>query len=104
MTSNPTVIIVDDDLAIRESLSELIKAMGLHVVSYETAHDFLVGYDGSNPGCLLLDLRLPGMSGMALFEHLVEQKVPLPVIFITGYGDIPTSVKAMRLGALDFLE
>jgi FixJ family two-component response regulator len=102
--NSATVFVVDDDAAVRKSLSLLVQSVQLPVETYETAQAFLDTYDPSRPGCLVLDLRMPGVSGLELQQRLASQNVPLPVIFISAHGDLPTAVAAMRAGALDFLE
>ncbi len=102
--NSATVFVVDDDAAVRKSLSLLVQSVQLPVETYETAQAFLDAYDPSRPGCLVLDLRMPGVSGLELQQRLASQNVHLPVIFISAHGDLPTAVAAMRAGALDFLE
>lgn len=104
MGSDPTVFVVDDDAAVCDSLTWLIKSAGLPVETYDSARAFLAHYRPDRPGCLVLDLRMPGMSGIELQERLARQEMSLPVIIITGHGDVPTAVKAMRAGAVDLLE
>ena len=104
MTRKSTVFIVDDDTAVRDSLGSLLEAAGFCVQCYPSAEDFLAGYRPNSPGCLLLDVAMPGMSGPALADVLSERGIGLPIIFLTGYGDVRTSVEAMKRGALDFLE
>jgi two-component system response regulator FixJ len=99
----PTVFVVDDDLAIREWLEVLLRGAGYGVVSFESAPAFLAGYEDGMPGCLVLDIRMPGMSGLELQARLRERGIQLPVIFITSHGDVPMAVEAMRAGAIDFL-
>ncbi len=96
------VFIVDDDEAVCDSLDVLLTSMGLETRVYHSGQDFLDRYDQS-PGCLLLDVRMPGMSGMELQKRLVELNHQLPIVFISGHGDIPMAVEAMKLGAVDFL-
>jgi len=103
MTKEGTVFIVDDDEGVREGLSLLLEAVGQPCELYSSAIDFLKAYDPSKRGCLVLDIRMPGMSGLELQEVLNERGSQLPVIFITGHGDIPMAVNAMRRGALDFI-
>lgn len=103
-TSEPTVFVVDDDDAMRESLTWLIESVGLKVATYASADDFLQAYYPGRPGCLLLDVRMPGMSGLELQGHLQQQQVTVPVIMITGHGDVPMAVRAMKAGAIDFIE
>ena len=100
----PTVFVVDDDEGVRTALRWLIKSVGLKVETFASASEFLVAFDQCARGCLLLDVRMPGMSGLALQKHLVDQGVALPVIMITGYGDVQMAVQAMKLGAVDFIE
>jgi len=98
------VFIVDDDEAMRDALDTLIRSVGMKTVLHASADEFLASYDPEQPGCLVLDVRMPGMSGLELQDRLVEEGVDLPVIIITGHGDVPMAVRAMRAGALDFLE
>ncbi|WP_332672758.1 response regulator transcription factor [Aromatoleum sp.] len=98
------IYIVDDDEALRDSLVWLLESNGYAVASYESAASFLEIYDASLTGCLVLDVRMPGMSGLELFEELKRRRSPLPVIFITGHGDVPMAVSAVKKGAVDFIE
>lgn len=100
----PTVFIVDDDEAVRNSLRLLLKSVGLAALALPTAQEFLANYDPQQPGCLVLDVRMPGMSGLELQEQLNVRGAIIPVIFITGHGDIPMAVEAMQQGAFDFLQ
>jgi len=100
----PTVFVVDDDAAVRQSLVLLIRSMALPVAAFESAQDFLERGDPAHPGCLVLDIRMPGMSGLELQDELVRRDVSLPVIFITGHGDVAMAVRAMKSGAVDFIE
>lgn len=100
----PTVFLVDDDDAYRRSLRFLLEAADLVVEDFASAHAFLDSYDSQRPGCLLLDVRMPQMSGLELQEQLRRHQVGLPIIFITGHGNVPMSVKAMKAGAMDFIE
>jgi FixJ family two-component response regulator len=100
----PTVYIVDDDDAVRNSLRLLLKSVGLAAVAIPTAQEFLSTYDPQQPGCLILDVRMPGMSGLELQQQLNLRGAVIPVIFITGHGDIPMAVEAMQHGAFDFLQ
>jgi two-component system, LuxR family, response regulator FixJ len=97
------VYLVDDDDAVRDSLGFLLKSVGLPISRHVSAQEFLAAYTGK-PGCLLLDICMPGMSGLELQRHLNSCGVMIPVVFITGRGDIPVAVEAMRQGAFDFLE
>jgi len=97
------VFIVDDDEAVRDSMSMLLDTIDLPHRCFATAAEFLDYFDGSQRGCLVLDIRMPGMSGLELQQRLKETRAMLPIIFITGHGDIPMAVEAMRQGALDFM-
>jgi FixJ family two-component response regulator len=97
------VFVVDDDSSVREAIKSLIKSVGLRVETFETAQQFLESKRPEVPGCVVLDVRLPGLSGLDLQRELAAHDINLPIIFITGYGDIPMSVTAMKAGALEFL-
>lgn len=99
-----TIFVVDDDKAVRDSLSWLISSVGLHVETFGSAQDFLDVYDPTRPGCLLVDVRMPGMSGLELQKRLAENPHCLPVIVVTGHGDVQMAVRAMKDGAFDFIE
>ncbi|MFB9885562.1 response regulator transcription factor [Balneatrix alpica] len=99
-----TIYILDDDDALRDSLQWLLEAEGLQAQGYADPHAFFHAYDPERPGCLLLDIRMPGMSGLQVQQHLHELHITLPVIVMTGHGDVPLAVTAMKQGALDFLE
>jgi len=99
----PTVFIVDDDGRMRAAMQRLLKSVGLHSESFATPQDFLRHKLPDGPSCLVLDVRLPGMSGLEVQHKLNEAGVQMPIIFITGHGDIPMTVKAMKSGALEFL-
>ena len=99
----PTVIIVDDDAAVREGLSELILSAGFSSISFASTRELLDADILDRPGCLILDVRMPGASGLHLQHHLAQTGNPKPIIFLTGHGDIPMSVQAMKAGAVDFL-
>jgi len=99
-----TIFIVDDDPSFRDSLQFLLGSVGLEARVFSSARDFLDGADPEAPGCLLLDLRMPGMSGLDLQEELGKTGIFMPIIFITGHGTVPMSVRAMKAGAVDFLE
>jgi len=103
MDKQDTVFIVDDDEGIREGLGMLLETVGQPYELYSSAIEFLEAFDPDRGGCLVLDIRMPRMSGLELQEKLNEQESPLPIIFITGHGDIPMAVDAMRRGALDFI-
>jgi two-component system response regulator FixJ len=104
MPSQPIVHIVDDDKAIRDSLSFLMKSVGFESRAYTSAEAFLDQADLEKPGCLVVDVRMQGMSGLELQHLLSERGSKLPVIIITGHGDVPMAVQAMKAGAVDFLE
>ncbi len=104
MNRNTSVYVVDDDDAVRSSLRLLLKSVGIPAVAFGAARDFLAAYDPDVPGCLVLDVRMPGMSGLELQEELNRRGAIIPVIFITGHGDIPMAVEAMQHGAFDFLQ
>jgi FixJ family two-component response regulator len=99
----PTVFIVDDDAAVRDSLSLLCESAGLRVECFESAAAFLAAYRAEQPGCLVLDVRMPGMSGPQLHEELARRGNPLPILYLTAHGDIPMTVQAIKAGAADFL-
>lgn len=99
-----TVFIIDDDDALRDSLAFLMRSIGLEVQAFATAEAFLAAYDPDQAGCLVTDVRLPGMSGIALQEALERQQKDIPVILISGFAEVPTAVKAMKRGAIDFIE
>ncbi len=101
--SEPTVFIVDDDQAMRDALSWLIQSVNLQVQTFASAEEFLGRYDQSLPGCLVLDVRMPGMSGLKLQEELAARGRALPIIMLTGYAEVPTAVRALKQGAIDFL-
>ncbi len=102
--SKATVFVVDDDQAMRNSLKWLIESVGVHVESYPSADEFLARFQSGRSGCLVLDVRMPGMSGLDLQEHLAEHNIKIPVVIITGHGDVPMAVRAMKHGAIDFIE
>jgi two-component system response regulator FixJ len=104
MVTTPTVFVVDDDPGFRSSLVTLMRATGLAVEDYASAHAFLESYQGARPGCLLLDVRMPGLSGLTLQEVLRSKQIQIPIIFITAHGSIPLAVQAVKAGAVDFLE
>jgi two-component system response regulator FixJ len=104
MSKSSVVFVVDDDQAIRSSLKWLIESVGLVVETYATADEFMNSYYPGRAGCLLLDVRMPGMSGLELQEHFAKNAVNIPIIIITGHGDVPMAVRAMKAGAVDFIE
>jgi FixJ family two-component response regulator len=99
----PIVFVVDDDRSVRDSLRRLITSVGMTVEVFPTAQAFLGTPRGDAPGCLVLDVRLPGLSGLDLQRELANTNATLPIIFLTGHGDIPMSVRAMKAGAIEFL-
>ena len=99
-----TVYVVDDDPSVRAGLSRLLQSMGLTVNTFASAREFLEQAVSEEPGCLIVDLRMPAMNGLELQEQLMTRNLNLPVIFLTGYGTVPASVRAMKRGAVDFLE
>jgi two-component system response regulator FixJ len=102
--SEPTVFVVDDDPYVLKGLRLLMKSVKLNVETYLSAQEFLDGYDPAKPGCLLLDLRMPGISGLELQEILQTRNIPIPIIIITGYSEVQAAVQAMKRGAVEFLE
>ena len=103
-TFEPTVFVVDDDQAVRRFLCGLITSVDIPVESYASAQDFLDSYEPGRPGCLLLDIRMPGMSGLELQQELDRRAIDLPVIILTGHGNVQVAVNAMKAGAVDFVE
>jgi len=99
-----TVFIVDDDAAVRDALQLLLRSVGLASEAYAAADEFLAGFDPDRPGCLLLDVRMPGISGLELQQRLKDRMSSLPIIFLTAHGDIEMAVKAVKAGALDFIQ
>ena len=99
-----TVYVVDDDEAVRDSLRFLLEASGYEVQPFDSAEAFLAGFDSASLACLILDVRMPGMSGLELQEELARRGVTLPIVFITGHGDVPMAVSTMKKGAADFIE
>lgn len=104
MSKGLTVFVVDDDQAMRSSLKWLIESVGMEVETFDSAHAFLDTYYPGRAGCLLLDVRMPGMSGLELQDYLTRREIRIPVIIITGHGDVAMAVKAMKAGAVDFIE
>jgi FixJ family two-component response regulator len=101
---DPTVFIVDDEVAVAESLRWLIESVGLRVETFSAASEFLARYRPERAGCLVLDVRMPAMSGLELQDRLKGQGVSLPIIFVTGHGGVQTAVRALKGGAFDFIE
>src|SRR5215469_5415133 len=102
-TGDPIVFVVDDDPSMREALAGLIASVGLSVVTFKSSLEFLGRTRPDAPACLVLDVRLPGLGGLDLQRELLRREAPIPIIFITGHGDIPMSVRAMKEGAVEFL-
>lgn len=101
---NSTVFIVDDDQAIRHAMELLMRSVGLDHEIFHSADDFLAGFSDERPGCLVLDIRMPGLGGLELQEKLIQMGSSLPIIFISGHGDVPMAVEAMQKGAVDFIQ
>ena len=104
MNPEPTVFIIDDDEAVRRFLSGLIASVGLHVETYASAQEFLDADEPSQPGCILLDIRMPGMSGLELQKELASRNIRIPIIILTGHGNVQVAVHALKAGAVDFIE
>ena len=104
MTDQPTLFVVDDDPAVSDSLSELAAGLGVTTECHASAESFLAAFDADQPGCIVLDVRMPGISGIELQQKLTALGATTPIVFITGHGDIPMSVRAMKQGAAHFLE
>jgi two-component system response regulator FixJ len=104
MTADPDVHVIDDDEAVRESIDFLLRSAGLSVRTYDSAASFLEAAPTIAAGCIITDVRMPGLSGIDLLRRLQEMQIGLPVIVITGHGDVPLAVEAMKCGAVDFLE
>ena len=102
--ATPIVFVVDDDDAVRDSLRDLLDSVGLKVATYASALAFLTAHKATQRGCLVLDIRMPGMSGLELQERLNRSGSTLPIVFITGHGDVPMAVEAMKRGAVDFIQ
>jgi len=101
--SSPTVLLVDDDAAVRKALSRVLREEGWHVEVFESAEAFLVRADHVADGCLVLDVTMPGLDGLELQQRLIQTGKAMPIVFVTGYGDIPMTVRALKAGASDFL-
>jgi FixJ family two-component response regulator len=104
MSARPTVFVVDDDASVRDGLTRLLAAGGYAVEAFGSAEAFLAACDGQRPGCLLLDVQMPGMGGLGLQSVLAERELRWPIIFLTAHGTVPTTVRALKGGAFDFLE
>lgn len=103
MQASPTILVVDDDASVREAVASLLRSVGLDVRTYASPKDFLGTQRPEGPSCLILDVRMPGLSGLDLQKELTRSHPGLPIIFITGHGDIPMTVTAMKAGAVEFL-
>jgi len=101
--SRPTIFVIDDDDSVRRGLSRLLRSLEFDVETCESANEFLERGNYEDVGCLILDVRMPGLSGMDLHDTLIGAGIDLPIVFITGHGDVPLSVQAMKKGAVDFL-
>jgi FixJ family two-component response regulator len=101
--NQPTVFVVDDDDSVRDAITGILRSVGLRAETFESPNEFLRNGAPSGPGCLVLDVRLPGLSGLDLQHELARASIDIPIIFITGYGDIPMTVRAMKAGAVEFL-
>jgi len=101
--SEPVVFVIDDDASVRDSLKDLLESVGLHAELFDSPENFTKAHLPDSPSCLILDVRLPGLTGLEFQNQLLKSGVSLPIIFITGHGDIPMSVRAMKLGAVEFL-
>jgi FixJ family two-component response regulator len=99
-----TIFVVDDDEAVRDSLQWLLEGKDYRVRCYDSAENFLARYDAREVACLVVDIRMTGMSGLELQDHLIELHSPLPIVFITGHGDVPMAVNSMKKGAMDFIQ
>lgn len=104
ISDSPIVFVVDDQQAVRDSLRWLLESIGIPVRDYPTAEDFLRDYDPAHPGCLILDVRMPGMSGLDLQEELASRGAELPTIVITAHAEVPMAVRAVKAGAVDFIQ
>ena len=105
MLNNASIVyVIDDDSAVRSSVQLLLSSVGHDVRTYSSAQEFLSAFQDAHPGCIILDIRMPGMSGLELQRQLRDRGCGIPVIIITGHGDVPIAVRAMKDGALEFLE
>jgi FixJ family two-component response regulator len=100
---DPRVFIIDDDPSARRGLTRLVRAAGMHAESFASAKDFLESEPGDGPSCIVLDVKMPGMTGPELQEELTKTEYSIPIVFITAHGDVPTTAQAMKKGAVDFL-
>src|SRR5690242_20832170 len=102
--ADPTIFVIDDDEAVRDALSMMLRSAGRNVETFATAQEFIERRGDARNGCIVLDVRMPGMSGLELQDWLAEHNVPLPIVFLTGHGDIPMAVRSIKRGAWDFLQ
>ena len=100
---DPTVFVIDDDASVRDAITGVAKSVGLHAETFASTQDFLRRWCPNGPSCLVLDVRLPGLSGLEFQLELASNNISIPIIFLTGYGDIPMTVRAMKAGAVEFL-
>src|ERR1700741_2805034 len=98
-----TIFVIDDDLSVRDAIKGIVTSVGLRVETFESVQDFLQKSPPDGPNCLVLDVRLPGVSGLDFQQELAKLDIRVPIVFITGYGDIPMTVRAMKAGAIEFL-
>jgi RNA polymerase sigma factor (sigma-70 family) len=103
-TSEPIVIIVDDDAGVRNAIRLLVRSIGLQAETFGSGREFLDAFDPDRPGCLVLDVRMPGMSGLEVQKRLLKRRASIPIIFVTAHGDVPMAVDAVKAGALDFVQ
>ena len=101
--SRPTIVVIDDDDSVRRGLSRLLRSLEFDVETCKSANEFLERGNNEDVGCVILDMRMPGLSGMDLHDTLIGAGIDVPIVFITGHGDVPLSVQAMKKGAVDFL-
>jgi len=104
MNPRPIVHVVDDEADVRDVVAKLVESVGLTARVFSSAQDFLASYDGSRPGCVVLDVRMPGMTGIEALTRFAERNIRLPVIMLTGYSDVPTAVRSLKRGAVDFIQ
>lgn len=102
--AGPTIFVIDDQASVRHALGEMLGVFGFNVETYESADGFVLTIDGRRPGCIVADVRMPGMDGIALVRELKQRKIKLPVVLISGHADVPMAVEAIKAGAEDFIE
>src|SRR5215510_1888822 len=103
VVADGVVFVIDDDAAFRESLKNLLRWIGVRVETFASAQEFLSSERRNTPGCVVLDVRMPGLSGLDLQKRMADAEIGIPIVFVTGHGDIPMSVQAMKTGAVEFL-